>query len=187
MVSAKRPICATKEIFRTDAKCEDGRVVLAGWEVCDDSLKAKWFRVVLSPHEAPYLFKEGKAQWASTSAALLASYVALFAFGLISESRSWKVIAFSLSAGTDNRANEFLSMKRSSTKWPLMLINMQLSHALASSSLLLNLQWRPREENVLADALTNEDDCSFSPSLRVDVKFENIPTLIIDELWKNGV
>ena len=113
MVSAKRPIHATQEIFRTDATCEDGRVVLAGWEVCDDSLKAKWFRVVLSPHEAPYLFKEGKAQWASTSAELLASYVALFAFGLISESRSRKVVPFSVSAGADNRANEFLSVKRS--------------------------------------------------------------------------
>ena len=94
------------------------------------------------------------------------------------------MIPFSISAGTDNRANEFLLVKRSTTKWPLMLINMQLSHALASSSLLLNLQWRPREENVLADALTNEDDSSFSPSLRVDVKFENLPTSIIDELWK---
>ena len=83
MVSAKLPIYTTKEIFRTDAKCENGPVVLAGWEVCDDSLKAKWFRVVLSPHEAPYLFKEGKAQWVSTSAELLASYVALFTFGLI--------------------------------------------------------------------------------------------------------
>ena len=83
--SAKRQIYTAMEIFRTDAKCEDGRVVLAGWEARDDSLKAKWLRVVLSPHEAPYLFKEGKAQWASTSAELLASYVALFAFGLISE------------------------------------------------------------------------------------------------------
>ena len=184
MVSAKRPIYTTGEIFRTDAKCEDGRVVVAGWEVCDDSLKAKWFRVALSPDEAPYLFKEGKAQWASTSAELLASFVALFAFGLISESPSRKVIPFSISAGTDNRANDFLSVKRSTTKWPLMLINMQLSHVLASSSLLLNLQWRPREENVLADALTNEDDSSFTPSLRVNVNFRDLPTSIIDELWK---
>ena len=94
------------------------------------------------------------------------------------------MVPFSVSAGADNRANEFLSVKHSTAKWPLMLINMQLSHALASSSILLNLQWRRREENVLADALTNEDHSSFSPSLRVDVKFENIPTLIIDELWK---
>ena len=28
MVSAERPIYTTKEIYRTDAKCEDGRVVL---------------------------------------------------------------------------------------------------------------------------------------------------------------
>ena len=37
---------------------------------------------------------------------------------------------------------------------------------------------------MLADALTNEDDSSFSPSLRVDVNFEDLPTSIIDELWK---
>ena len=130
---------------------------------------------MLSPDEAPYLFKEGKAQWASTSAELLASFVALFAFGLISESRSRKVIPFSISAGTDNRANEFLSVKRSTTKLPLMLINMQLSHVLASSSLLLNLQWRAREENLLADALTNEDDSSFFPSLRINVNSRFCP------------
>ena len=158
--------------------------MLTGWEVCADSLKAKWFRVVLSPLEAPYLFKDGKARWASTSAELLASYAALFAFGLISESRSRKVIPFSLSAGTDNRAIEFLSVKRSTTKWPLMLVNMQFSHALASPSLLLNLQWRPREEIVLAEALTNEDDRAFGPASRVNLKFADVYTLIIDELWK---
>ena len=184
MVSAKRPTYVSSEVFRTDAKCEDGRVVLAGWEVCDDPMKARWFRLVLSPQMAPYLFKDGKSQWASTSAELLASYVALFVFGLVDGTRSRKVIPFSIPAGTDNRANEFLTVKRSTTKWPLMIINMQLSHVLASSALTLNLQWRPREENTLADALTNEDDAAFDSTLRVNVKFDDIPMAIVNELWQ---
>ena len=184
MVSAKRPIYLSSEVFRTDAKCEDGRVVLAGWEVSDDPMKARWFRVELSPQMAPYLFKDGKSQWASTSAELLASYVALFAFGLVDGTRSRKVIPFSIPAGTDNRANEFLTVKRSTTKWPLMIINLQLSHVLASSALTLNLQWRPREENTLADALTNADDSAFDSTLRVNVLFKDIPMVIVNELWQ---
>lgn len=38
-----------------------------------------------------------------------------------------KVIPISLNPGTDNQSNEALSQKRATTKWPLMLINMQLS------------------------------------------------------------
>jgi len=147
-------------------------------------MKARWFRVVLSPQMAPYLFKDGKSQWASTSAELLASYVALFAFGLVDGTRSRKVLPFSIPAGTDNRANEFLTVKRSTTKWPLMIINMQLSHVLACSALTLNLQWRPREENTLADALTNEDDSAFHSTLRVNVLFDDIPMAIVNELWQ---
>ena len=184
MVSAKRPTYVSSEVFRTDAKREDGRVVLAGCEVCDDPMKARWFRLALSPQMAPYLFKDGKSQWASTSAELLASYVAVFAFGLVDGTRSRKVIPFSIPAGTDNRANEFLTVKRSTTKWPLMIVNMQLSHVLASSALTLNLQWRPREENTLADALTNEDDAAFDSTLRVNVKFDDIPLAIVNELWQ---
>ena len=60
--------------FRTDAKCADDMVVIAGWE-CEGQ-KRRWFA------DAPYLFKPGKgAQWASTSAELLASLAALFLFG----------------------------------------------------------------------------------------------------------
>ena len=43
-----------------------------------------------------------------------------------------------------------------------MLINMQLSALLARARLSLNLKWRPREENVEADQLTNEQFDAFS-------------------------
>jgi hypothetical protein len=63
-------------------------------------------------------------------------------------------VTLALRAGTDNIANDALTSKRSTTKWPLMLINMQLSSSLAKARLSLDLRWRPREENVEADNLT---------------------------------
>ena len=124
MVSAKRPLAFSGEQFRTDAKCTSDSVVLGGWELSS----GRWFQVCLGETSAPYLFLPGKgAQWASTSAELLATLVALVAFGWTAEARSRKSLELHLVAGTDNRANEFLSRKRATTKFPLMLINMQLS------------------------------------------------------------
>ena len=153
-VSARRPLYFDVEQFRTDAKCTDSLVVLGGWE-----LKTKrWFSLRLTEVQVPFLFKPdgGGSQWASTSAELLTTLCALQAFGWLSPSRVRRNVAISLVAGTDNMANDALSTKRSTTKWPLMLINMQLSSALARSRLALSLRWRPREENVEADNLTNE-------------------------------
>ena len=73
--------------------------------------------------------------WASTSAELSASLCALVAFGWLSPATARRTVALALSASTDNMANEFLSSKRATTKWPLMLINMQLSALLARARL----------------------------------------------------
>ena len=94
-----------------------------------------------------------------------------------------RTVHFSIFAGTDNRANDFLSNKRSTTKWPLMLINMQLSSCLAKSRLTLDLRWRPRDENKEADELTNEVFSSFSMSKRVALSFEQLDLQLVNELW----
>jgi hypothetical protein len=110
-----------EEQFRTDAKCTDTFVVLAGWEL----KTRRWFALKLGPKEVPYLFKpDNGSQWASTSAELLASLTALHLFGWLKEQKERRDIEVSLFGGTDNRANESLTEKRSTTKWPLMGINM---------------------------------------------------------------
>ena len=182
LVSAKRPVYFETEQFRTDAKCADDYIVLGGWE-----LKSKrCFSLRLTRKEVPYLFKPcgGGSQWASTSAELLASLTALHAFGWLSMAPTRRTVALSLCGGTDNQANDSLSTKRSTTKWPLMLINMQLSSALSKARLNLRLRWRPREENVEADRLTNEDFEGFPPSLRVQLSFEDIDLRLVEELWE---
>ena len=153
LVSTKRPHQIGGERFRTDAKCADGFSVIAGWEL----QTRRWFALRIIPADAPYLFKEdGSSQWASTTAELLASLAALHVFGWLIESKDRRSLDLALTAGTDNRANESLTSKRSTTKWPLMAVNMQLSSSLAKARTSLSLRWRPREQNVEADQLTTK-------------------------------
>ena len=169
MVSTRRPDSFEGDQFRTDAKCADGYIVLAGWELGS----RRWFSFRLTPVEAPFLFKEsGQSQWSSTSSELLATFVALVAFGWLTADRHRKSLTIAFCGGTDNKANESLTIKRATTKWPLMAINMQLSSALSKSRLSLRLKWRPREENTEADDLTNERFYEFDPSKRVDIYLE---------------
>ena len=68
----------------------------------------------------PYLFATGKgAQWAPASAELLATLAALVVIGWTEAGRSRKELKLSLTVGTDNKVNEYLFQKRSTTKWPL--------------------------------------------------------------------
>eukprot|EP00435_Cladocopium_sp_Y103_P050988 s1843_g15.t1 len=180
LVSTKRPVVLPGERFRTDAKCTDTYVVLAGWEM----ETGRWFSLRLSAEQVPFLFKPDRgSQWASTSAELLATLTALHTFGWLAPCKERKTLDV-IFAGTDNSANESLSVKRSTTKWPLMGINMQLSSSLAAARLTLGLRWRPREQNTEADQLTNEDYTGFSEDLRVLVSWDDLDLPILKMLLK---
>ncbi|CAE7351564.1 unnamed protein product [Symbiodinium sp. CCMP2592] len=176
----------TGHLFHTDAKCADGYVVLGGWDSSQDLSVAPWFSIVVKPADAPYLFDEdGKSQWASASAELLATLAALWIFGHLKESSSQRRLPVAIAGATDNQSNEKLLRKQSTTKWPLMLINMQLSHLLRKACLRLSLTWKPRDENKLADALTNQDFSSFSSEHRLDVSFSELPLELLNQLWSS--
>ena len=181
MVSARRPRVFTGEQFRTDAKCTDDSVVLGGWEVSS----GRWFQICLDESKAPYLFRPGKgSQWASTSAELLATLAALVAFGWTDAATSRKSLELCLAAGTDNRSNECLSVKRSTTKFPLMLINMQLSSVLSRARVTVRLKWRPREENTIADDITNSIFDQVDLSKRIAMSYNDLPVQIIHALFE---
>eukprot|EP00435_Cladocopium_sp_Y103_P049214 s1608_g14.t1 len=143
----------------------------------------RWFALKILPQDAPYLFKaSGDSQWASTAAELLASLAALWAFGWLTPGRQRKALEVSLTGGTDNRANEALTTKRSTTKWPLLAVNMQLSSSLSKCRLSLNLKWRPREENTEADSLTNEDFSHFNLNDRVVISLQDLDLNVLNSL-----
>ena len=184
-VSPSRVDLSDKPLFFTDAKCEDGLVVLGGWDATCPLCRSRWFSIKVRPHEAPYLFdEEQKSQWASASAELLATLAALYLFGHLGESTRVRQLPVAFSAVTDNKGNESLSKKQSTTKWPLMLINMQLSHLLAQSKIRLALNWRPRGENQLADDLTNSRFSSFNPEFRCFSSFSDLPLELLSKLWE---
>ena len=171
-------------LFHTDAKCADGFVVLGGWDSRKDPADAQWFSILVKPSDAPYLFDEqGKSQWSSASSELLATLAALWIFGHLEASNTQRRMPVAIAGATDNQSNERLLRKQSTTKWPLMLINMQLSDLLRKACLRLSLSWKPRDENELADALTNQDFSSFSAEHHVNVSFSDLPLSLLRELW----
>ena len=100
----------------------------------------------------------------------------------LAPNRDRKTLDLALTAGTDNQSNEKLSSKRSTTKWPLMAVNMQLSSSLARARLSLSLKWRPREQNVEADQLTNENFEGFPEEDRLVIKFHELDLKVLDGL-----
>ena len=108
----------------------------------------RWFSLEFGEAELPCLRTDGgDSQWASTPAELLAVLFALHCFDYLDCTGERREVSLAIQGSTDNKANDALSKKGSSTRWPLMLINMQYSHLLKQAGLRVNLQWRPRDEN----------------------------------------
>ena len=183
------PQPSTAEAFRTDAKCETGRIVLGGWELRNDGdvKGSRWFSLEIRPETAPWLFYKGlDVQRLSTTAELLATYAALHAFGHLRpevDCRLTRSVAL-IAAGTDNLANEQLSRKRLTTKLPLGLLILQFFTKVWDNSLWVDVRWRPRNENVEADRLTNSDFSDFSEANRVDFQYGHMDLRVLDRLQK---
>jgi len=185
-IPCRRPIEDKGEWFRTDAKGAAGFAVLGGWECSGLCPKeARWFSLRLKQEQIPWAFKNGDSAWASTSLEVLAATVALKLFsGNVHLKDGRRQANYVVNAGTDNQAAEALSLKRSTTKTPLMLVMMQLADISSSLGTLLKLHWRPRLENQPADDLTNERFEQFNPSLRIDVTWESLGFTTLDVLTK---
>ena len=176
-----------QDVFRTDAKCSPGVVVLGGWLLGSSGSprEAAWFSTKVSQAEAPWLFDEkGDSHWASTSAELLASYAAMHVFGFLRPSNSSvrDCLKVMVSAGTDNQSTPALQKKGITSKWPLMALRMQVSTSLQRAQKGLRLTWRPRDVNTEADALTNSDFSMFSPNARVTFEYKDLPLDLFESL-----
>ena len=184
-----RPEQDLGEVFRTDAKCEAGRVVLGGWKVLrgQGPEEADWFALELEPRQVPWLFRgpQMESSWASTSAELLASLVALKVFDIKCECQGGKVTHLLLcGGGTDNKAASQLVQKGLSTKMPLMVVLMDYLGYCEEMGLRCHLDWRPRDVNVEADDLTNLKFDSFNLAKRIKVRWESLEFPMIELLMR---
>ena len=138
---------------------------------------APWFSLEVRPDQAPWLFRgpEQESSWASTSAELLASLVALqiFIWDFREAGGSHSHI-LRFGSGTDNRAAEALGKKGLIAKIPLVLVLMEYLGLCEDLGARCHLSWRPRETNVEADDLTNERFSVFDLEKRVNVCWDDI-------------
>ena len=174
------------EIFRTDAACNDDSIILGGWFLHRGGVPATapWFQLVLSRSEVPWLFKDEGSSWASTSAELLASLVALHLLRRdFSEIISGPGLFRSFfGGGTDNKAAESLSAKLLTTKVPLMFILMQYVDLCDRMGVRCLLNWRPRDVNMEADRITKFILDDFSSDLRVTVSWSELDLSVLNPL-----
>ena len=180
MYSCKRPHVIEGDLFRTDAKCETGKVTFGGYHLGD----GRWFSLSVSPSEAPYLFKaNGDSQWASAPSELLAVMIALQVYGFLEDSAERKQFDLVVQGGTDNRSIEQMTRKAATTRWPLVLVNMQLTDSTMRSGMRVGLKWRPRDENTVADDLTNEKFDQVDIAKRVQISWNEIKLDLLNKLW----
>jgi hypothetical protein len=180
----RKPAEELGELFRTDAKGEENRVVLGGWETKDGSLdtkKARWFSLALTDLQTPWLFYKGHGSYTIGASEMLASLVAVEVFA---ESRDAARGLASCTGITDNLSNSFIVSKMLTTRMPGAAVLMQLASTLGRKGLWLNLAWRRRDANVEADSLTNEDFSLFDPALRVPVKLEDFDFSVMSRLFE---
>ena len=150
-----------RQAFRTDAKCERGRIVLGGWSLERglNTKEAQWFILDITPQDVPALFKDDlSSEWASTSAELLGSYAGLIAFGHASPTGGRDRLKLQICAGTDNKSTPAITARGLSNKWPVQGTHMQLATTMRRANKLCKLDWRPRSlasltSVQLADAL----------------------------------
>ena len=68
------------------------------------------------------------------------------------------------------------------SKFPLLVVLGELAEELKSKDLLLDLHWIPRDQNIEADALSNEVFNGFDLAKRVEVDLYKVTWKILPEL-----
>ena len=169
--------------FRTDAKAENGRAFIGGWELDSKGTteRARWFSFEIMKEDAPWVFaKSGDPQRVIAALELLATMTAIVLFDP-NRTRGGRT-GCSLTGSTDNRGNSYIVAKLASTKWPIAVLLIELSEQLRARKSMLELTWRRREDNKEADALTNQEFAGFDPACRVGTSYKDIRWLVLDSV-----
>lgn len=157
------------EVFRADAKAEGDRAFVGGW-LCQGGMppgEAPWFALEVTREWAPWAFARGNPGRSIAALELLATLLSVKL--LLKQEGGPSAGRFRLTGSTDNLGNSYVLSRLSTTRYPLVLLLLELSEELRCRDIELHLDWIPREKNEEADALTNGQYESFNPSLRVEV------------------
>ena len=181
------------ERFRKDAKAEGDLVTIGGYETHDREgrelghKEARWFYLKLDRGSAPWAFAKGEPFRTISPLEMLGTLMAIMLF-LEGEGTGEENWTGTLSAGglTDNRGNSFALTKLLSTKWPLMAFLAETAFQLEAKNLAFEMTWVPREQNHVADAITNGDYAWLNPTRRIRTSLDKLPFVVFNTLPREG-
>ena len=187
MVAARKVEQVVQEAFRIDAKAEGEKIVIGGWETGGDNetAGARRFSITLDRKSAPWAYVKGEPFRSIASLELIAVLVAVVLFCKGKQNKKKRAI-IRMTAYTDNVANTYVLRKFMSSKFPLSVILLELAAQLHEAGLELDLGWIPRDQNIPADSLTNERFEGFDPGERINIKFEDMEWLVLNDLMNKA-
>lgn len=141
--------------------------------------RARWFSAVLTRRTAPWAWSRGEPFRTISALELFASLLCTVVFdGAWTPGRKTSI---RITGYTDNRGTAFALSKLMTSKFPLLLILVELGAQL-EKELDLGLEWIPRDQSEEADALTNGRFDDFDPVRRIDVDLSNIKWLLLPQM-----
>ncbi len=147
---------------------------------------SKWFAVSLTRENAPWAFaKSGEPYRAIAALEAYGALLALLAFApfLPTDSKA----RLRLPGLTDNAANTFSIAKLMTTKFPLLVVIMEIAIQSEARNIILDMEWVPRESNEEADALSRGVTTGFSPEHRVHLDVGNLPLHVMGTMMRQGL
>ena len=170
--------------FRADAKAQGASVCVGGWECLRGRRpsEARWFSVELTKTTAPWAFSRGEPFRTIASLELFATLLCVVAFG-----DQWPRGAggsIMLQGITDNQGNQAVMSRLMTSKFPLVVILVELAAQLEDRNIDLALDWVPRDQNEPADALSNGDFAMFDEKRRVHIDLSQTKWLLLPEVLK---
>ena len=85
---------------------------------------------------------------------------------------------------TDNQGNQAVMSRLMTSKFPLVVILVELAAQLEDRNIDLALDWVPRDQNEPADALSNGDFAMFDEKRRVHIDLSQTKWLLLPEVLK---
>jgi hypothetical protein len=88
---------------------------------------------------------------------------------------------------TDNKGNAHVLDKHMTSKFPLVVLLMELAAQCEAKGIRLELLWTPRLQNEDADALTNSNFSAFDPKRRVEIDLAKLPFRCLPAYMEAGL
>ncbi len=176
---------------RVDAHAEGSTVGVGGWLPVRspsgniNKAASKWFAVSLNKQNAPWAFaKSGEPYRAIAALEAYGALLALIAFSPLLPTDAKARLR--LPGLTDNASNTFSVARLMTTKYPLLIVIMEIAIQSEARNLVLDLEWVPRDSNEEADALSRGITTGFDPSHRIPLDPEKLPLQVMGDMMKQG-